>query len=461
VARQPAQGNVISGNDGHGISFNMFSGQFPRDSDVQGNFIGTDATGTVAIGNLGSGISIFGSNNIASAGTAPNAGNVIAGNRGYGVEVSRAASFGNLIAGNFIGVDATGAIPWGTETAASPSKTRRTTSSDRPGFPNIIGGNGDAGILLMGLGSTNNLVQSNYIGATPPGSSGSVAIPNAGAGVAVRNGASGNFIGSSTSGNIIAGNTGDGVLIDHADNNVVSGNRIGQVDVAAGFFGNGGAGVNVNDSLGIRIGKLIVGVERHLAQRRRGHSRDGHLDRDRASKCYGRQRFARYRSRWGDGEHQRCDRERLGRRRYGTELPGKFSGAYFRCPSSPVRPTRSRGSMTARRTAISRSISTRMKLRMRRVLGRPCFPSVALPSPPMLAVTHHSVRMLLCLERPIRRTDQCNLYGQCHDRRRDNWSTSEFSQAVHADVAPLTARISNAAGSKVRGIPISRFSRCA
>ncbi len=89
------EGNLISGN-GDGIDFNE-----PTNNLVQGNLIGTDKTGTAALGNRDDGIDIYnGANNNTIGGTAPGAGNVIAFNSGNGVEVD--SGTGNSILGNSI-----------------------------------------------------------------------------------------------------------------------------------------------------------------------------------------------------------------------------------------------------------------------------------------------------------------------------------------------------------------------
>jgi uncharacterized protein DUF11/Calx-beta domain-containing protein/WD40 repeat protein len=78
--RASGEGNVISGN-GTGISLKLF-GKIP--SVIQGNFIGTDRTGTLDLGNTWDGVSLFlGSNHV--GGVEPGAGNVIAFNGRSGV----------------------------------------------------------------------------------------------------------------------------------------------------------------------------------------------------------------------------------------------------------------------------------------------------------------------------------------------------------------------------------------
>src|SRR5207244_4488579 len=95
------QGNVISGNQGRGID--MFPSA--HDNLIQGNLIGTDRTGTVALGNGNVGILLNGTlNQVGGAGSSVPR-NVIAGNLKGGIQV---AGDHNTILGNFIGTDLTG-----------------------------------------------------------------------------------------------------------------------------------------------------------------------------------------------------------------------------------------------------------------------------------------------------------------------------------------------------------------
>src|SRR5262249_41283446 len=71
---------------------------------VQGNYLGTDVTGTPGMGN---GIGLYvasGSNNLIG-GTTAGAGNLISGNW-YGLYLSGGS--GNVVQGNYVGTDATG-----------------------------------------------------------------------------------------------------------------------------------------------------------------------------------------------------------------------------------------------------------------------------------------------------------------------------------------------------------------
>ena len=73
-------GNVIAGvANGPGIFINGGNGTV-----VQGNFIGTDPTGTMDLGNSNRGVDIYGADNCVVGGTNPGEGNIIAFNGGSG-----------------------------------------------------------------------------------------------------------------------------------------------------------------------------------------------------------------------------------------------------------------------------------------------------------------------------------------------------------------------------------------
>src|SRR5262249_14595297 len=108
----PGAGNLIAANKGGGILL----GEASTNNRVEGNRIGTDVTGRVALGNTGAGISLASdAANDTIGGTAAGAGNVIAGNTGQGVDFPLGAvpSTGSVVQGNFIGTDATGALDLG------------------------------------------------------------------------------------------------------------------------------------------------------------------------------------------------------------------------------------------------------------------------------------------------------------------------------------------------------------
>ena len=94
----PGESNVISANQWAGVSL----GGAGTDLNVlHGNLIGTDATGTVLLGNGHSGIQISGASNIIG-GSGGNEGNLISGNGSDGVAVGGASGIGNTIRRNSI-----------------------------------------------------------------------------------------------------------------------------------------------------------------------------------------------------------------------------------------------------------------------------------------------------------------------------------------------------------------------
>jgi hypothetical protein len=101
------------------------------DTLIQGNFIGTDVGGTVAVPNADPGVLVtaVGSDNTIG-GTVAGAGNVISGNPG-GVELT-GGSDGNLVQGNLIGTDKTGTLNVGN---SGPGVTIQAGASN-----NTVGG---------------------------------------------------------------------------------------------------------------------------------------------------------------------------------------------------------------------------------------------------------------------------------------------------------------------------------
>jgi CSLREA domain-containing protein len=120
---------------------------FPTGNVVQGNLIGTNAAGTAAIPNQSSGVAIRrGSNNVIG-GTAAGARNVISGNQAFGVSID-ISTIDNSVQGNFIGTDATGtgALPNGA--GIFLRGTHNVVGGAAPGAGNIIAFNTDTGVFL-------------------------------------------------------------------------------------------------------------------------------------------------------------------------------------------------------------------------------------------------------------------------------------------------------------------------
>ena len=242
--------NLISGN-GNGIFIQSGTGNL-----VQGNFIGTNATGTAALAN-NTAINV-GSNNTLIGGTTAAARNIIAGGSGStGISVSAA---GTQIQGNFIGTNATGTMPLGFSSGISlnSSGTQVGGLTATPGTPpgNLISGS-QTGITIE-FNVNNSAIQGNLIGTDASGTS---ALGNSLNGINVL-GVS-NVIGGTDvmARNVISGN-GRGISIgnDNAtiQNNLVQGNFIGTDISGTQFLGNSDDGVFVIDSINNTIGGIVL-----------------------------------------------------------------------------------------------------------------------------------------------------------------------------------------------------------
>ena len=202
-------GNVISANLGNGLF--VIGGSI--NCSITSNFIGTTTEGKPGFGNRLDGVVLnSGVTGATIGGTTDLARNVISGNIQRGVLILGANAGGNLIRGNFIGTDVAGTVDlgngWqGIEIIDSPGNTIGGTID---GARNIISGNDNRGILIQGINATGNLIHGNYIGIDVAGTTD---LGNAWQGVEIwspRNTVGGP---TATDRNIISGNDNRGVLI--------------------------------------------------------------------------------------------------------------------------------------------------------------------------------------------------------------------------------------------------------
>lgn len=222
----PGARNVISGNSGDGL---MVGGVNNNLTTVQGNFIGTDITGNAALGNGGTGISVSGTG-LTIGGTTAAARNIISGNGGFGNVSLSSVTSGCTIQGNYIGTDVTGnvALP-NPKPGISIQTSGNTVGGVAAGAGNIISGN-TVGIQIGGntTGQVNsNLIQGNFIGLNQAGS----ALPNAVEGIRFENSSNppaNNVIGGTANGaaNTIAFNGSSGVLVLTGIADSIRGNSI-------------------------------------------------------------------------------------------------------------------------------------------------------------------------------------------------------------------------------------------
>ena len=301
--------NLISGNTSAGV---LIAGATATGNRVIGNFIGTNAAGTLAASN-GNGVTISSASNNTVGGLGASSGNLISGNigpnrnDGAGVLLIGTSS-GNSIAGNRIGTDVTGTKALGNSYGIAAGPTTGATAADS--IRNTTIGGVDAGTLNQisgnGIGiagtMTTSLIAGNLIGTDQTGNQ---ALPNGqgiflnangtvigGTTATTRNVISGNglpqlsgyglelfgdsnlvlgnFVGTNSAGtaalpntigmslhttnatiggtdegagNLVAGNTGDGIVLDGNPGNRFYGNTIGNGAIAS--LGNKGNGIEI------------------------------------------------------------------------------------------------------------------------------------------------------------------------------------------------------------------------
>ena len=171
----------------------------------------------------------------------------------------------NLVVGNLIGTDITGtyAIINSVGVLIVSGSTHNTVGGVVAAEGNVISGD-NWGVLISGVGTSDNFVEGNYIGTNPAGTA---AVYNfSGPGVEIDAGATNNTIGGSTpgSGNVISGiRLGDGIEISDAgtSNNVVAGDLIGTNPAGTAAIANGGDGVIIEyGATGNTIGGTTAGA---------------------------------------------------------------------------------------------------------------------------------------------------------------------------------------------------------
>ena len=219
-----------------GLVINRFGSDgiqvFTDGNIIEGNFIGVSADGSDTANNGLHGVEISAGVDNRVGGTAAAARNVLSGNRGSGVFLSFVAAQ-NLVQGNFIGVDAAGAVGLGNaQGGLTINSDSNTIGGTAAGARNLISGNDRYGLLLSATRA--NQVQGNLIGVNL---SGAVGLGNSVDGILIRAGDS-NLIGGATTGagNTIAFNKGDGIHVLSGAGHRLSGNSI---------FSNSGLGIEL------------------------------------------------------------------------------------------------------------------------------------------------------------------------------------------------------------------------
>ena len=243
----PGERNVISGNDENGVHID---GATASGNIVSGNYIGTDESGTEALGNGDNGVRINNAHNNLIGGDTEGERNVISGNGNDGVQIINDTT-GNVVSGNYIGVDATGAtaLPNLDDGVQIFLGSDNLIGGDAPGERNVISGNVEDGVRIAHRRATGNVVSGNYIGVN---ASGVTVIPNGLRGVYIDWGARNNIIGGTTEGqrNVITGNSYgvwiEGDELDLTTGNTILGNYIGPAADGVTPLGNTNDGVHLS-----------------------------------------------------------------------------------------------------------------------------------------------------------------------------------------------------------------------
>ena len=158
--------NIISGNVWPGV----YIAPGGNGTIVHGNYIGTNAMGNADLGNLEDGVFIDGASGNIIGDTSISGRNIIAGNDFPQVQMVGPSASGNKVIGNFIGTDVTATVGLGDGNGVRISNAPNNivggaTSAER----NIISGNPFPAVFIDGATATGNRVLGNYIGTDSSG----------------------------------------------------------------------------------------------------------------------------------------------------------------------------------------------------------------------------------------------------------------------------------------------------
>jgi hypothetical protein len=238
----------IGGNSKTGIVI------FSSDSNqIQSCYIGCNQGADDTIPNY-NGIQILGSRYNMIGGH--NERNYISGNTEYGIYIGISSSY-NYVYGNFIGLNYRGdSVLRNLTGVCIDNCTENHIGGNDPNYRNIISGNKDNNVLIMGSTAEYNVIEGNYIGTDKSGSKGieinfdyfSVI------GITIKDGWF-NVIGgnNSSSANVISGNY-NGIKLINSFNDTIQGNIIGLDFTGLSKIGNEVDGIDIVNS-----GKNLIG----------------------------------------------------------------------------------------------------------------------------------------------------------------------------------------------------------
>ncbi|HSI36859.1 MAG TPA: Calx-beta domain-containing protein [Tepidisphaeraceae bacterium] len=245
-----ADRNVISGaKNGNGI---LIQGAGAGNNLVQGNYIGTDPTGTQARANAQNGVGVqFAPDNRIL-------GNLLSGNGHDGIILIGGGADRNVVQGNLVGVNVSGTAALSNGLYGIEIQTQNNVIGGNLGSQrNVFSGNKEAGVVYFLSGATGNQTIGNYIGTDITGN---VAIPNL-QGIAFSNTTGANFVGN----NLISGNLREGVGIFPGNNVTVQGNVIGFAASGANLVNQMWAVTMIGGATGNLIGGTGAGQGNYIA----------------------------------------------------------------------------------------------------------------------------------------------------------------------------------------------------
>ncbi len=164
----PAARNLFAVNNGAGVLLAAGPPGFVNGL-VAGNLIGTDISGKLDLIDGGKGLDILGGSNTVIGGTSPDARNVINGGINVGSGTPPTGATGNFIQGNYIGTDVTGTIELSCfNECVRLMDNDNVLGGSSPGAGNRIAGSENLSAVHVQSGS-GNVIQGNFIGTDETG----------------------------------------------------------------------------------------------------------------------------------------------------------------------------------------------------------------------------------------------------------------------------------------------------
>ena len=231
------------------------------DVEIEDSFIGTTEAGTAGLGNTARGIEVNSSTDAEVRGT------VVSGNGQQGIQITGAASSGNVVASNRIGTNLAGTTALAN--GSTGVEILGGADANTIGGPNLVDGNivsanAGAGIRIVGITadrSTGNVIRGNRVGTTL---NGEVDLGNALWGIEL----SGAVDDTLVRGNLVSGNDSYGVQVlegnppvgaEGPTGTTIAANKVGTDKDGTTAIGNASEGILINGTDAHPIADTTVG----------------------------------------------------------------------------------------------------------------------------------------------------------------------------------------------------------